>query len=93
LFGLTISFINAFKYRDRTTIMADILKSVRSSRQGMRKTQIMQSARINHIQTEKYLGYLVNCGYIVSERRTYVVTQKGARYLQIVEIQTMSSLK
>lgn len=92
MFGLNLSIFNAFKYRDRSTIVTDILKSVRSSR-GLKKTQIMQSARLNHIQTEKYLTYMIGCGFLISEKRTYVVTQKGSKYLQIVEMQTMSALR
>ncbi len=92
MFGLNLSIFNAFKYRDRATIVTDILKSVRNSR-GLKKTQIMQSARLNHIQTEKYLTYMIGCGFLINEKRTYVVTQKGSKYLQIVEMQTMSALR
>lgn len=92
MFGLDLSIINAFKYRDRGTIMTDIMKSVHRSRQGMKKTQIMQSARLNHIQTQKYLNYMLGAGYIVSERSTYMLTEKGKKYLQIIEIQMISSL-
>lgn len=92
MFGLNLSVFNAFKYRDRATIVTDILKSVRNSR-GLKKTQIMQSARLNHIQTEKYLTYMIGCGFLINEKRTYVVTQKGSKYLQIVEMQTMSALR
>jgi len=93
MFGLDLSILYAFKYRDRATIMTDILKSVHRSRQGIKKTQLMQSARLNHIQTQKYLNYMMNCGYIVAERRTYMLTEKGKRYLQIVETQLISAMK
>jgi predicted transcriptional regulator len=90
LFNLNFSFINAFKYRDRSTIVTDILRSTHN--RGAKKTQIMQRARLNHIQTQKYLNYMVGCGYIYSEKNTYMLTDKGKKYLQIVEIQMMSSL-
>lgn len=93
MFGFDLSIINAFKYRDRATIMADILKSVHRSRQGIKKTQIMQSARLNHIQTEKYLNFMISSGYIIAERRTYFLTEKGRRYLQIVETQIRSAMR
>ncbi|MCW3994042.1 MAG: winged helix-turn-helix domain-containing protein [Candidatus Bathyarchaeota archaeon] len=85
-----------FKYRDRTTIMTDILDTVRNSRGGKKKTRIMQSARLNHVQTEKYLNYLVGCGYLVgTDKKTYVITKGGSRFLQLIEMQKvgMSTLR
>ena len=77
-----------FKYRDRTTIMIDILDTVRNSREGKKKSPIMQSARLNHLQTEKYLNYLIGCGYIVvTNKRTYLITKEGSRFLQLIEMQ------
>jgi len=87
-------FVNAFKYRDRVSIMGDILKSVRSNYEGRKLTQIMQSANLNYVQTKKYLGYLNNCGYlVVTERETYVITEKGSRFLQMIEFQMMRSVR
>ena len=91
MLNLNLSFLNAFKYRDRSTIMTDILRSVHRNT-GAKKTQIMQRARLNHIQTQKYLNYMVGCGYIYAEKSTFLLTDKGKKYLQVVEIQMMSSL-
>ena len=77
-----------FKYRDRTTIMIDILDAVRNSRKEKKKTHIMQSVKMNHLQTEKYLNYLIGCGYLVgTNKETYVLTKDGFRFLQLIEMQ------
>lgn len=82
------SLLNAFKYRDRMTIIGDILKSIKASRNGRKLSQIMQSANLNYIQTKKYLNYLLNCGFlIVTEKETYAITSNGLKFLQFVEIQ------
>ncbi len=87
-------FLHAFKYRDRWTIIGDILKTVKNSREGKRKTQIMQSANLNYIQTKKYLNYLLNCGFLViTERETYVITERGSKFLHLVEIQRIHSIR
>lgn len=93
-FSLHISVLRAFKYRDRLTIMSDILKSVKNSGEGRKKTQIMKSAHLNYVQTKKYLNYLNNCGFlVVTQRETYVITEKGSRFLQLVEIQKTQGLR
>jgi len=77
--------LHVFKYRDRTTIISDILKTVKTSKKGRKKTQIMQSANLNYVQTKKYLNYLSDCGFlVVTERQTYVITNAGSRFLQFV---------
>jgi predicted transcriptional regulator len=82
---------HVFKYRDRTAIMVDILDTVRNSRGGKKKSRIMQSARLNHLQTEKYLNYLVEYGYLVgTNKKTYVITKDGSRFLQLIEMQNLS---
>ncbi|RLI22608.1 hypothetical protein DRO54_00770 [Candidatus Bathyarchaeota archaeon] len=87
-------FINSFKYRDRLTIVLEILKSVKKSKKGLRKTQIMEKARLNYVQTKKYLNYLLNMGYLaVTERNTYVITESGARLLAIKEIQQLRTIR
>ncbi|NIQ07533.1 MAG: hypothetical protein GWO20_17975, partial [Candidatus Korarchaeota archaeon] len=55
-----------FKYRDRLTIIIDILKAIKNSKKGRRKTQIMQSANLNYAQMKKYLSYLLDCGMITA---------------------------
>ncbi len=85
---------SSFKYRDRVAIIGDILRTVKETRSGRRKTQIMQSANLNYTQTMKYLGYLMGCGLITaSDGETYIITSKGYEFLQLVEIQRLQSLK
>lgn len=80
-----------FKYRDRVTIIGDILQSVKDSPgKEKRKTQIMQSANLNYFQIKKYLNYLLNCGFLTrTDKETYVVTEKGSRFLQLTEIERL----
>jgi predicted transcriptional regulator len=79
-----------FKYRGRGTIILDILKSVKNSRGGKRKTQIMQSANLNYTQTKKYLNYLTSCGFLmVTDGQIYRVTSEGSKFLLLAEIQNL----
>lgn len=81
---------NSFKYRDRVTIIGDILESVRNSGKGRKKTQIMQSANLNYLQTKKYLNYLIDYGFLdVTEKGSYVITRKGSRFLHLIAVQTI----
>lgn len=85
--------LRMFRYRDRITIMGDILKAVKIRREA-KKTQIMELARLNYVQTKKYLNYLISYGYLaITERETYVITDKGARFLQMVEIQRIQTIR
>jgi len=60
----------------------------------MRKTQIMQSANLNYIQTKKYLNYLLGYGFlVVTEKDTYFITEKGSKLLQLIQIQQISSIR
>lgn len=89
----SFQLIKEFKYRDRVTIVSDILKAVKMRREA-KKTQIMESAKLNYVQTKKYLNYLISYGYLaITERRTYIVTEKGNHFLQIIEIQKIQFLR
>ncbi len=93
LFGLP-QIIRSFKYRDRGGIICDILTTCRSSQEGRKKTQIMQSANLNYFQTRKYLGFMINCGYIsVTQKETYVITAKGSKYLLMIQIQEFTRMR
>jgi predicted transcriptional regulator len=77
---------NAFKYRDRMTIVSDILKTVKDSRSGKRKTQIMQSANLNYIQLDKYMRYLLKCGFLrITDKGRIYITEEGGRFLLLLE--------
>lgn len=85
---------HVFKYRDRVTIVSDILQSVRTSKEGRKKTQIMQSANLNYAQTKKYLNYLTDCGFLkVTDRQIYVITGKGSEFLLIAQMQEIHNLR
>ncbi len=87
----SLQISQTFKYRDRVSIIGDILEAVKNSRKGRRKTQIMQSANLNYSQTKKYLDYLLDCGYLmVTERETYTITNEGSRFLQLVDLQKIN---
>lgn len=74
-----------FKKRDRATIIADILKSVRYNPQGRRKTNIMQSANLSFEQMNKYLDLLLRNGYIIVDGHMYKPTSRGLEFLESVE--------
>ncbi|HYB93047.1 MAG TPA: winged helix-turn-helix domain-containing protein [archaeon] len=76
----------AFKYRDRMTIVGDILKSIRESKDGKKKTQIMQSANLNCIQFDKYMHYLLRCGFVsFTDKGKIDITVDGAKFLVSLE--------
>ena len=88
------SFLNLFKHRDRITIIGDILKTVKNRKDGAKPSHIMQNARLSYPQTKKYLSYLVSCGLlVVTEKRTYVITEKGTRFLQLIEAYKIHTLR
>lgn len=79
---------HVFKYRDRVTIIIDILNTVKNSGGGRRKTQIMQSANLNYMQMKRYLNYLTNRGLVLfTEKQTYTITNKGSKFLQFAKMQ------
>jgi predicted transcriptional regulator len=74
-----------FKKRDRVTIIADILKSVRYNPTGKRKTKIMQSANLSFEQMNKYLDLLLRNGYVIVDGQMYKPTSRGLAFLDLVE--------
>lgn len=100
MFRLTFSSssrgLSEFKYRDRVSIISDILKTVKySSGKGKRKTQIMQSANLNYDQVNKYLALLISNGYIAAEHSeinrgaVYRATSKGLDFVKILEAENL----
>jgi predicted transcriptional regulator len=74
--------------------MNGILHSIKSSTEGRKKTQIMQSANSNRIQTKKYLKYMPDYGFlVVTERETYALTEKDSKLLLVIEMQKIQSLR
>jgi len=85
---LRLSF-NVFKYRDRYTIVVDIFKTIANSRKGVKKTQIMQTAKLNHYLINKYLDVLFLNEFIVIDGYVYKVTRRGMEFLQNTETETL----
>ena len=81
--------LNIFKYRDRYTIVGDILKSIAKSNRGVRKTQIMQSANLNTDLLNKYLDLLIRNNFIIIDGYAYKLTRRGIAFLQNIETETM----
>jgi len=81
--GLDLPFY--FFKRDRATIIADILKSLRYNPKGKRKTKIMQSANLSYDQLNRYLDLLMRNGYVMVEGHVYKPTSRGLEFLENVE--------
>lgn len=79
------SLFSMFKKRDRATIIADILKSIRYSPKGRRKTNIMQSANLSTDQMNKYLDLLMRNGYVIVDGHMYKPTSRGLGLLENLE--------
>jgi predicted transcriptional regulator len=76
--------------RSNIQIIADML---RIGEKGAGKTEIMYSANMSYTQIQKYLGFLVNHGFV--DRVTvgnphvyYQLTSKGARLLESIDVIT-----
>lgn len=75
----------AFKYRDRHSIIADILKAVAKSSKGSKKSHIMQRANLNSIQINRYIDVLLRNGFVIVDGYRYRLSTKGLRYLENIE--------
>jgi len=75
-----------FRHRDRMAIFTEILRTTRDSREGKKKTNIMQSVHLNHPQANKYLNLLLTKDLICldSEDR-YKPTKKGLELIKNLE--------
>jgi len=79
-------FHSGFKYRDRATIIGDILDSINSDPRGKTKTSIMRASNLSLEQVNKYLYHLLLSGVITTtgplesqELARYRLTAKGLR--------------
>jgi len=79
-------FLSGFRYRDRASIIGDILDSINTDPRGRTKTSIMRGANLSLDQVNKYLQHLVLCGFISpadpvesQELARYRLTEKGVR--------------
>jgi len=67
-----------FKYRDRASIIGDILDSINSDPRGKTKTSIMRGANLSLEQVNKYLQHLMLSGVI--KTTAPLESQEAARY-------------
>ncbi|MGD8505813.1 MAG: winged helix-turn-helix domain-containing protein [Candidatus Bathyarchaeota archaeon] len=81
--------VSRFKYRDRASIVKDILETITTDPNGKTKTNIMRAANLNFEQVNKYLDFLVTCDAIRAadplngqELARYKLTQKGLQFLR-----------
>jgi predicted transcriptional regulator len=75
----------AFKYRDRHSIIADMLKAVAKSSKGSKKSHIMQRANLNSEQINRYIDILLRNGFVIIDGYKYRLSTKGLRYLENIE--------
>lgn len=68
----------SFKYRDRTSIIEDIMSAINSDPKGKTKTSIMRGANLNFEQVNRYLHLLKLRGLIKAEDP--LRSQELARY-------------
>lgn len=66
--------------RDRLEI---ILKILKISKNGAKKTHIMYKANLSYVQLEKYLQYLEINNFLVKDPTdtSFITTDKGNRYI------------
>lgn len=81
--------LSRFKYRDRATIIGDILDTIYRDPKGKTKTSIMRSTNLNFGQANKYLNFLTLCDIVKAtdplrsqELARYKLTEKGFRFLK-----------
>jgi predicted transcriptional regulator len=70
---------NLGKNRDRLDIVAAVLEAVNS---GASKTRIMNMARLSFVLLEKYLGVVVDAGFVQVEGSRYKLTERGREFLR-----------
>ena len=81
--------LSRFKYRDRATIIGDILDTIYRDPKGKTKTGIMRSTNLNFDQANKYLNSLMLCDIVKAtdplrrqEAARYRLTQRGVVLLK-----------
>jgi len=87
LHGHTGQRIAASQRRSNIEIIADML---RAGAHGAGKTEIMYSANMSYSQIQKYLGFLVNQGFIHkiaagNAMASYQLTESGLKLLNTID--------
>jgi predicted transcriptional regulator len=82
-------FLSKFKYRDRATIIGDILDTIYRDPKGKTKTSLMRATNLNFDQANKYLNFLMLCDVVRAtdplrsqEVARYRLTEKGVSLLK-----------
>lgn len=79
--------------RSRMSILADILKIVKSSG-DIKPTHILYKANLSHPRMKKYLGILMDGGFIEEvkgKRVVYRITEKGEKFVsEIKKVEKLS---
>jgi len=85
-------FLSRFKYRDRATIIENILDTIHREPKGKTKTSIMRDANLNFDQVNSYMHLLVLCGFVKAtdplssqELVRYKLTERGFSFLRDFE--------
>ena len=88
--------LSSFKYRDRATIIGDILDTIYRDPKGKTKTSIMRSTNLNFDQANKYLDTLMLCDIVRAsdplrsqEVARYRLTAKGVNLLRNFDLWQM----
>ncbi|UCC32832.1 MAG: hypothetical protein JSW53_03250 [Candidatus Bathyarchaeota archaeon] len=91
--GLGSVILSRFKYRDRATIVGDILGTIYHDPRGKTKTGIMRSTNLNFNQANKYLDFLILCDMVKAtnplksqELARYRLTDKGLVLLKNFDV-------
>ena len=86
-------FLSTFKYRDRATIIGDILDTIYRDPKGKTKTSIMRATNLNFGQANKYLDSLILCDMVRAtdplrsqEVARYKLTGKGVSLLRTFDM-------
>ena len=81
--------LSSFKYRDRATIIGDILDTIYRDPKGKTKTALMRSTNLNFDQANKYLNSLILCDIVKAtdplrsqEAARYRLTERGVVLLK-----------
>jgi len=88
--------ILAFKYRDRVSIILDILACLMKGGKGEKKTRIMQNANLSFNQVNRYLELMLASGYVEIDSTAGLrgssmikITDRGMQFLRILRSQQL----
>ena len=75
------------KYRSRTEINHDILRTANSDGNGASQTKIMYSAFLSYTQVKEYLTILIDNGLLQHDlgNQKFRITEKGLNFLQLCD--------